>query len=202
MTLIKDKEITKAKLIEAVGEIIKESGYTGLGVNKIAKRAEVDKCLIYRYFSGFDGLIEAYVLQRDYWLRTNNNAETFVQRPDEGLKEFVSRLLVEQFDYFNNSEEMQELIYWEISERNELLNSISRTREIKAGSLLARIDDEVSDNTIDFRSLSALLVAGIYYLNLHRRVNDSSFCELDINDPEDRQKLRKTITQLIYHALE
>ncbi|OYX95246.1 MAG: hypothetical protein B7Y76_09920, partial [Sphingobacteriia bacterium 35-40-5] len=65
---IKDKELTKRKLINAVGEIIRTEGYTGLGVNKIARQAQVDKKLIYRYFITVDRLIEEYVLEKDYWM--------------------------------------------------------------------------------------------------------------------------------------
>lgn len=50
----KNKEQTKRRLIDAVGEIFRTSGYPGLGVNKVAKAAGVSKELIYRYFGSFD----------------------------------------------------------------------------------------------------------------------------------------------------
>ncbi len=40
---LKNKELTKRKLIEAVSFIIRTEGYTGLGVNKIARQAGVHK---------------------------------------------------------------------------------------------------------------------------------------------------------------
>ena len=129
---IKDKELTKRKLLNAVGEIIKEKGYTGLGINKIAKHAKVK----------------------------------FEQCSSETVEDFVTRLLLEQFDYLYNDKETQGLIHWEISEKNELLNSIARLRENKASQLFERIDKEIESTEIDFRSVSALLVAGIYYLNV------------------------------------
>ena len=46
----KNKELTKRKLFAAVGEILKSEGYNGLGVNRVAKQAGVNKKLIYRYF--------------------------------------------------------------------------------------------------------------------------------------------------------
>jgi AcrR family transcriptional regulator len=47
---IKNKELTKRKLIDAVGEVFPKEGHTGLGVNKVAKQAGVTKKLIYDYF--------------------------------------------------------------------------------------------------------------------------------------------------------
>ncbi|NNU34415.1 TetR/AcrR family transcriptional regulator [Mucilaginibacter sp. S1162] len=40
---IKNKELTKRKLVEAVGQVLKSEGYDGLGVNRIAKQAGVSK---------------------------------------------------------------------------------------------------------------------------------------------------------------
>lgn len=46
-----NKENTKRKLIYAVGEIFKTEGPSGLGVNKVARIAGVNKKLFYRYFT-------------------------------------------------------------------------------------------------------------------------------------------------------
>jgi AcrR family transcriptional regulator len=63
---VRDREKTMLKLINAVGEIIKTEGYTALGVNNIARKAEVNKKLIYRYFDNVNSLIEIYVRGKDY----------------------------------------------------------------------------------------------------------------------------------------
>ena len=67
---MKDKERTKRKLIDAVADIFRTEGYAGLGVNKVAKIAGVHKKLIYRYFGGFEQLVEAYVVETDYWINS------------------------------------------------------------------------------------------------------------------------------------
>jgi AcrR family transcriptional regulator len=57
---VKDKEITKQKLINAVGEIIKLEGFAGLKISNIAKVAVVDRKLIYRYFGNLNYLVESW----------------------------------------------------------------------------------------------------------------------------------------------
>ena len=47
---------TEKRLLEAVSKIIEEEGFTQIGINRIAKKAQCDKVLIYRYFGGLDGL--------------------------------------------------------------------------------------------------------------------------------------------------
>lgn len=56
---MKDKENTKRKLIQAVGEVIQSEGFHNLKISKISKKANVDRKLIYRYFGNLNYLIEA-----------------------------------------------------------------------------------------------------------------------------------------------
>lgn len=64
---MKNKENTKKKLLEAVGNIMKDKGAAGLGVNKVAKKAGVSKMLIYRYFGSYETLIQTYIQEKDFW---------------------------------------------------------------------------------------------------------------------------------------
>lgn len=82
----RNKERTKLKLIDAVGEIIRTQGYIKLGVNNIATTAGVSKKLIYRYFETADKLIETYVRSRDYWMGFEHQVEELVDqhRSDHG----------------------------------------------------------------------------------------------------------------------
>jgi len=63
---IKNKELTKNKLLSAIGEIIKIEGFASLkSASKVARFAGVDRKLIGRYFGGLNQLIEAYVVEND-----------------------------------------------------------------------------------------------------------------------------------------
>ena len=57
----RDKNETDRKLVEAVGTIMREKGYGGLGVNKVALEAGVRKAAIYDNFGGMNNLIKAYI---------------------------------------------------------------------------------------------------------------------------------------------
>ncbi|RYZ48137.1 MAG: TetR/AcrR family transcriptional regulator, partial [Sphingobacteriales bacterium] len=59
----RNREETMRRLVDAVGAIIKEKSYKGLGLNAVARRADVSKVLIHRYFGGLDQLVEAWVLR-------------------------------------------------------------------------------------------------------------------------------------------
>ena len=58
---------TEKRLLEAVSKVIEEEGFTKIGINRIARQAQCDKVLIYRYFGGLDGLLVAWAKQYDYY---------------------------------------------------------------------------------------------------------------------------------------
>lgn len=57
----RNPERTQAKILEAAGELLVESGVSGFGVNAIAARAGVGKPLVYRYFGGGSAVLDALV---------------------------------------------------------------------------------------------------------------------------------------------
>jgi len=63
----RDRAATKQRLIDAVGSVLERDGVLALGINSIAKRANVDKVLIYRYFSNLNGLFDAYAAKTRLW---------------------------------------------------------------------------------------------------------------------------------------
>ncbi|MBI5593094.1 MAG: TetR/AcrR family transcriptional regulator [Deltaproteobacteria bacterium] len=71
MTLVgpslEGKKAKMHRLIQVVGEILSEEGFQGLGVNKVAKRAGMDKVLVYRYFGGLPQLVLAFSHTVDFW---------------------------------------------------------------------------------------------------------------------------------------
>ncbi|MBB5638781.1 AcrR family transcriptional regulator [Pedobacter cryoconitis] len=199
----RNKEQTKRKLLQAVGEIIIEKGYSGLGVNKIANKAGVDKKLIYRYFGDGNILIETYILEKDYWLGLADKLQEFnnIETPDKA-KEIISAILERQFTFFYDEEAMQKLILEELTSKSSMMASICNIRGNIGASLLKHTDPHFKDSEVNFRAVSALLVSGIYYLVLQAKLNGGTICGIDINDPSGRQEITKTIRHIIEWAYE
>ena len=192
---IKDKEQTRRKLIMAVGELIRVKGYTGLGVNKIAKQAGVNKKLIYRYFGSPENLIEAYVVEKDYWMVFSEKLKDQAAEEKVDLQETISNILEQQFDFFFSEVEMQQLILWEISGESKLMKSIAVVREDLAAEFLRLTDEHFENSGINFRALSALLSAGVYYMILHDKAGE--YCGLDIKRAGDREEVKRTLRQIV-----
>ena len=63
----RDRAGTERRLIDAVGSVLERDGVLALGINSVAKQANVDKVLIYRYFTDLNGLFEAYAEGTRLW---------------------------------------------------------------------------------------------------------------------------------------
>ncbi|WP_377161459.1 TetR/AcrR family transcriptional regulator [Mucilaginibacter terrae] len=163
---LKDKEQTKRRLINAVGEILKTEGPEKLGYRNVARKAGVDKQLIYQYFKTLDSLIETYIIENDYWMNVSEHIGTFLENDESDLKKLIIELLQNQFKYFVSREEIQRLIAWEISTKSPLMRSIHNVRESTGQKFFELIDDSVNPNKVNFRAIAALLVGGIYYADI------------------------------------
>jgi AcrR family transcriptional regulator len=195
---MKDKENTKRKLIWAVGETIRLDGFDSLSASKIARKAEVDRKLISRYFGGLNNLIEAYVVENDYWLSfTDYINEILISNSYPGSKELITSVLQNQFNYFSSDKDMQRLILWELTTNSPLMKSIHNARESMGQKLLELTDLHFKDSNVNFRAIGALLVGGIYYTILHTIHNGGRFTDMDINSELGKAELLKAIEQIV-----
>lgn len=200
---LRNKERTKLRLLNAVGEIITREGFTGLRINKIVKQAQVDRKTLYEYFGTVENLIETYIRRKDYYMAYQNQAEELVkQYNNDNLNELIKKLLLGQLDRFSNDDELQQILLWHLSEENPLLSDVNEKRE-KIGSVFMSFCKSKFENTpIDIRSRIALLIGGIYFLVLYSKKISGTFCEIDLNTYEGMESIRTSITQMIDEAFQ
>lgn len=193
-----DKERSIQKLIDAVGVIIKSKGYTGLSATNIASAAGLSRRLITLYFGKVENLIETYVRGKDYWLAASGDAVGLIkENKGENTRPILESLLQNQMEYFFINDEMQKTILWQISESSQIMKEVCEERELLSKSFFALSDKELEGKDIDLRAVSALLVAGIYYLVLHAKSTDTLFCEIDLNTPEGMSRIKKAISLIL-----
>ncbi|MBI9092745.1 MAG: TetR/AcrR family transcriptional regulator [Desulfobacterium sp.] len=164
------KEITKQKLIDAVGKILAKEGFKGLGVNKVAREAGVDKVLVYRYFGGLAPLVLAYSQTRDFWPTKaeliGKDLDRLKQMPfDRQMAEFFKRFL----RAIRKRPLTQDILAWEMLERNELTKQLEQVR-IK--TILEYFDsfDNLPD-TIDLSAIVVLMAGAVNYLIIKSRIH-------------------------------
>jgi AcrR family transcriptional regulator len=161
---MKKKEHTKTKLLKAVDQIVKKDGFSGLGVNKVARDAGVSKILIYRYFESFDGMVNTYIAQKDFW--ANYYSEQDRQSNSHlSMADQVTKLFTEKFHFFYEHCEMKALMINEFSNDHVFMSALSENSN--ANSKVYLPDFGVNIGKEAFNIFSMLLIAGTNQLVLH-----------------------------------
>lgn len=199
---IRDKERTKKKLTDSVGRILKKEGFAGLNARQVAIKAGVHRKLIYEYFGGMEGLVTDYLNSRDYWSLSLEDRAAIIElgREDSG-KQISIDLIERQFDSLLVNEEMRQIINWGLSENRKPLQELNKQREQLGEEIFVNIiDDFFKGKDKNIRAIEGLLIAGIYYLILHAKMNNATMCGVDVNTLEGQTEIKKAIKQIIEWA--
>jgi len=192
----RNKEKTKQRFLNAVGKLLKTKGFSSLKVNDLAAVAGLDKKLIYKYFGGKDQLIDEYLVSVDFW--SNVKEDDAPPVITDGGQEFVKQMLAEQFDYVAANEEFQKILLWGLSEKRKSLQNLADEREIAGEVLLQNITDPFfGDKAVNFRASMAIVISGIYYLNMYSASSNSTFCGVDPAKQEGRRDLKIALSGLV-----
>lgn len=199
---LRNKERTKQKMVDAVGEVLKEKGYAGLTINNIVNKAKVDRKLVALYFGDINNLIEEYLNKRDYWMsKVAPKIQSIVENAEGFGQNEITSILHTLYDEVSKSADLQRILSWEISEHHDKLRELADNRETLGNELFKATDKDFKDNNINLRAILALQIAGIYYLILHASANGSTFCGVDINTSEGQKSIKDalvTVVDLVY----
>jgi len=199
----KDRQNTEHRLLQAVGEIVLEKGFSALGVNAVAQRAGVSKMLIYRYFGSFEELLQAWALQHNFWAEI---ADGIIQRieaveadkPEQQSREsgkLLSELFSQQADSLQSSLLHREVLRWILMEENEVTRQVlQRVEEI--GVAISQTMRNKIDSSRDIEAAISLLIGGIYYLSLMSDRADV-FNGIDLQSAEGWERIKGSVDMII-----
>lgn len=191
---IRNKERSREKFLEAVGKILATDGYPGLKVNNIAKVAGVDKKMIYTYFGGTDRLIDEYIMAQDFW----SNVKGDLPESNDGGQALARQTLTQQLDYVNENKILQKILLLGLAEKRSSLQYIADERERNGEVLFNRITDPYfAENATEYRAVMAILISGIYYLNMYKGVNADTFCGIDLTKQAGTDTIKKALEKVV-----
>ncbi len=194
----RDRATTEALMVKAVGRLLARKGFKALGVNAVAREAGVDKVLIYRYFNGLPGLMKAFGQDSDFWPSTRELAgdtpEHFRALP---LADRMSVLARNYLDAIRNRPVTQEIMAWELIERNQLTADLEDLREHRMVQFFKEFMPEAIHHP-DFLAISAIVGAAINYLVTRSR-HTRFFSGVDLTQDSGWQSLLTAIDNLSNH---
>lgn len=187
---------TEAKLREAVGALLVKGGFGALTPSAVAREAGVDKMLIYRYFGGLPGLVEAVANGPDFFPTFEEvcggdpaalRALPFSERSAIVVDNYARLLMARPV--------VLELMVWELVERNELTAIMETAREEMGLKLAREIFAGDGERSAQVNAVSALLGAAVTYLALRRR-KIRWFNGVDLRSDEGWARLREAVRQM------
>lgn len=198
----KDRTETERVILAAVTRIAETRGFSALGVNAVAQEAGVSKVLIYRYFGSYRGLLETWVARRNFWTSGSEAFERELEAASgdtSALAGALKRVLRAQVEELRGDRLSRELLRWFLAEEDAAAADAMARIEARGAALGATLASR-PDVPEDFSALSALILAGVYYLAL---LSDraSVFNGVDIAGDEGWARLLSSVDALVDRTL-
>lgn len=188
----KSRILTEQKIIDAVESLLLNQGFPVLGINAIARQAGCDKVLIYRYFDGFDGLLQRFAESHDLWWNVD---EIIVENMDEisqlALPVFLERLLKRHIKALQARPLTQEIMAWELSASNPLTQALHKMRSEQGMLLVKKVRLHFNQPGIDIGGILGIFGSAINHLIIRTRHRHSEY------EKEEWWRLEQTITGLL-----
>ena len=187
----RDREATARRIVEAAKVVLARDGAAAVGVNAIAREAGVDKQLIYRYFGGLDGLVEAAGSEIDFWLAPSDDSHDAPKSYGSGVARLMRTYLAE----LRGNLSAQRVLAAELSGAGPAVKILSAARAKAVGRWLAGLRGRTGNPPpgVDAPALNAILLAAIDHLALHEAAT-GAFAGLDLKKPETWARLEKALT--------
>lgn len=188
------RQQTEKRIMQALEDLICETGMMGVGINAIAKRAGVSKELIYRYFDGLPGLMLQWMQTQDFW--TGKSAMLLDSNSEEqSLQQIILTMLGAQIEALSKNDALKEIRRWELIERNEVSAQLANRREKAARLFIDELSAINDDAEADIPAMISVMLAGVLYLSL-RSKTESHFLGVPIRTDEGWERIRGALAQL------
>lgn len=194
----RDRRGTEQAIIEAAKQVLAEEGFSAFGVNVIARRAGCDKQLIYRYFGGIEGLVEAIGKEL-----SGLYAELLAE-PDplscDSYAAFVEHFLLALIDALRSSDLLLRIAAWEVLDPSPMTRTLAEARGQALGEWIRQRRGALAvPEHIDTGALNATLIAAVQHLALSARAV-GSFGGVRLDSEEDWERIRRCISSLVRAA--
>lgn len=187
----------KADIAKAAESLIKKKGFASMLVTELIKKARIEPLVFYNRYDNLSDFYDEFVRQYDYWFK---DILTGIEFPADSEAGYVS-ILKDVQKALHDKSVMLELLRWEIAEGNETTVRTAMLREMHTMPLVDAYGAKFKN--IDVIALSALVIGGIYYLNLHR--DRSKFSDIDLSTEQGQARIEKALGEfghIIFHYQE
>lgn len=192
----RDREATERRILDAARAVLAATGSEGFGINAVARQAGCDKQLIYRYFGGLGGLIDAIGTDIASWWADRLRPLDALGRPDS-YAELMQRLGLSVLQALRDDALMRQIVLWELTSPSDQVQRLARARSVALQSWMQRTrGDLVPPPGLDAAATNAVILAAIQHLVL-AGTTASTFAGVPLGDEADWERMRNTLKRVI-----
>ena len=188
---------TTQRIVEALEEVITERGLEGVGVNRVAEKANVSKVLIYRYFGGMEGLLEYYVKMGKLFPVFNPTVLDQIRPLHESdVARIWYRQVIQTYRYFRTFKAAREVLKASVIENDSIAETTARAQDEEMTRLVSQLSFAKGADT---QAISAVILGAMTYLTIMAQ-NDRTMISIDLRSEEGWKRIENAV-KAIYIAL-
>ena len=192
----KNRAQTEAAIFGAARDLLAEQGFQGFGINAIARRAGCDKQLIYRYFGGLDGLLDAIGADLGDWVKKRIPEDTggmFLLT----YGDLMERLSLLYMEALRDDPLVCKIIAWEVSKDTPQVRRLAEARSKALGKWLDRMRGSLTaPKGVDAATVNGILFAAIQHLVISSAAT-GEFAGLPLRNEKDWEKVAASVRRLV-----
>lgn len=193
---VRDRAVTSARILKAATDLLAEGGFQTFGVNAVARRAACDKQLIYRYFGGMDGLVDAIGVELARWIED--------KMPVGGHSGFmltygdlVEHLMMTFMHALREDPLTRRIIAWEVSDNSTQVKRLSEARARALSLWIEKVRGAMPPpKGVDHLALNALLLASVQHVVLSG-ATAGRFAGMELASAKDWDRVSQAIRRLV-----
>lgn len=101
---------TKKKILDAASALFIKSGFEGVSISEIAKKADINQSLIYHYFSSKEELWKSV---KASFVEEFAGTESMELDPAKGLRDVLKQIVLTRFQFYEDNPEVIRLMGWQ-----------------------------------------------------------------------------------------
>ncbi len=188
---------TTQRIVEALEDVIAEYGLEGVGVNRVAEKANVSKVLIYRYFGGMEGLLEYYVkMGKLFPVFTPAVLDQIRPLHESDVARIWYRQVIQTYRYFRTFKAAREILKASVIENDSIASTTTRAQDEEMTRLVSQLSFVKGADT---QAVSAVILGAMNYLTIMAQ-NDNTMISIDLRSEEGWQRIENAV-KTIYIAL-
>ena len=187
------KKAIESLLTDSAVKLIEKYGFKDLTVSKLVQTAGVEAPVFYNRYQDLNDFLDKFVRKYDYWLSDSVNLTFSSSDPQKNIEE----LLVSMVDAVNKNKIMQQLLAWELTDRNYITERTAENRERNSRQMTEYFKKAYENADFNFTAMANLVISGIYFIILHKNHNDCKIIGIDFNKKEGIKILKDTIRIMV-----